>query len=55
MVSPLGENLHAQTVSLCPRNFSTLPHPHAAVLPSVVATAGGNQRAICREAYAVDL
>ena len=30
------------------------PHPHA-VVPSPVATAGSNQRAICREAKAVEL
>ena len=34
------------------------PHPHAAVPAdeaACVSTAGGNQRAICREAHAVDL
>ena len=32
------------------------PHPHAAVpAEACISTAGGNQRAICREADAVDL
>ena len=35
------------------------PHPHAAVPAASeacsISTAGGNQRAICREAHAVDL